>query len=123
MPVDDELVAKSIVTKLIKYEKVINVPNSMSVLSDLLPVAIDMILKRKTGTYNFVNPGVISHNEILNLYKKVSSHPEFVFSLSLTIATVCGARVQLVKLFRRRTKQDIAIKEIEYASRYSEASA
>ena len=41
----------------------------MSVLPDLLPLLIDMASKNITGTYNFTNPGVISHNDILELYK------------------------------------------------------
>jgi hypothetical protein len=41
----------------------------MSVLDDLLPISIDMTLKKFNGNYNFCNPGTISHNEILELYK------------------------------------------------------
>ena len=44
-------------------------PNSVTILEDLLPIAIDMAMKGRKGTYNFVNPGTISHNEILDLYK------------------------------------------------------
>lgn len=48
-----------------------NIPNSMTILTDLLPVAIVMTQRRLKGVYNFTNPGAISHNEILELYKKV----------------------------------------------------
>ena len=41
----------------------------MSILDDLIPIAVDMTLKKVTGVYNFVNPGTLSHNEILDLYK------------------------------------------------------
>jgi len=68
MPLSDDLHPRNFITKITKYEKVVNVPNSMTILSELLPVAIDMLLKSKTGIYNFTNPGVISHNEILDLY-------------------------------------------------------
>ena len=70
MPLSDDLSPRNFITKITKYEKVVNVPNSMSILTDLLPVVIDMLIKRKTGKYNFTNPGVVSHNEILTLYKK-----------------------------------------------------
>jgi 3,5-epimerase/4-reductase len=70
MPISDDLHPRNFITKITKYEKVINIPNSMSVLYDLLPIAIDMTLKNMKGNFNFVNPGVISHNEILDLYKK-----------------------------------------------------
>merc|ERR1712173_177156 len=47
-----------------------NIPNSMSVLHDLLPLMIAMAEHQKTGIYNFTNPGVISHNQVMDLYKK-----------------------------------------------------
>jgi len=50
----------------------------MTVLHDLLPVAIDMTEKELRGIYNFTNPGVISHNEILDLYKKYID-PNFTY--------------------------------------------
>lgn len=70
MPISDDLNPRSFITKITKYEKVINIPNSMSILYDLLPISIEMTIKQLKGNYNFVNPGVISHNEILDLYKK-----------------------------------------------------
>jgi len=41
----------------------------MTVLDELLPLALEMSLDNQTGTINLVNPGVISHNEILQIYK------------------------------------------------------
>lgn len=75
MPISDDLSPRSFITKISKYAKVVNVPNSMTVLHDLLPVSIDMTEKGLTGVINFTNPGAISHNEILDLYKKVSTLP------------------------------------------------
>src|SRR5690606_4826308 len=37
MPLADDLVPRNFITKITKYEKVVNVPNSMTVLYDLLP--------------------------------------------------------------------------------------
>lgn len=70
MPIADTLYPRSFITKITKYEKVVNIPNSMTVLHDLLPLVPKMIMEKKTGVYNFTNPGFISHNEILDLYKK-----------------------------------------------------
>ncbi len=58
------------VGKIIKYKKLINVPNSLCILDDLLPIAVDMTLRELKGNYNFVNPGAMSHNEVLDMYKK-----------------------------------------------------
>jgi len=70
MPISDDLHPRSFVTKITKYQKVINIPNSVTVLHELLPVSLDMTEKKLTGVYNFTNPGAISHNEVLALYKE-----------------------------------------------------
>merc|ERR1712032_473647 len=47
-----------------------NIPNSMTILHEMLPASLAMAKKGLTGVYNFTNPGVISHNEVLDLYIK-----------------------------------------------------
>jgi 3,5-epimerase/4-reductase len=79
MPISDDLSPRNFITKISKYAKVVNVPNSMTVLHDLLPVAIDMTEKGVLGVMNFTNPGAISHNEILDLYKKYID-PTFTYT-------------------------------------------
>lgn len=70
MPLSDDLHPKNFITKITRYEKVINIPNSMSVLADLLPLLPNMMIRKLTGVFNFTNPGVISHNRILDLYRE-----------------------------------------------------
>ena len=70
MPVSDDLIHRNFVTKIAKYEKVVNIPNSMTILHEMLPASLAMAQKGLTGVYNFTNPGVISHNEVLDLFRK-----------------------------------------------------
>lgn len=70
MPISDDLSPRNFITKISRYAKVINIPNSMTILHDLLPLIPEMANRKLSGTYNFVNPGTLSHNEILDLYKK-----------------------------------------------------
>eukprot|EP00542_Grammatophora_oceanica_P010684 CAMPEP_0194041994 /NCGR_PEP_ID=MMETSP0009_2-20130614/13794_1 /TAXON_ID=210454 /ORGANISM="Grammatophora oceanica, Strain CCMP 410" /LENGTH=317 /DNA_ID=CAMNT_0038685669 /DNA_START=57 /DNA_END=1010 /DNA_ORIENTATION=- len=70
MPVSDDLIHRNFVTKIVKYERVVNIPNSMTILHEMLPASLAMAKKGLTGVYNFTNPGVISHNEVLDLYTK-----------------------------------------------------
>lgn len=79
MPISDDLGPRNFITKIVKYEKVVNVPNSMTVLTDLLPVSLIMAERKLQGVFNFCNPGAISHNEILDLYKQVID-PTFEYS-------------------------------------------
>lgn len=52
---------------LCRYDKVIDIPNSMTVLPELLPLSIEMAKRKLTGIMNYTNPGAISHNEILQV--------------------------------------------------------
>lgn len=70
MPITADNSPYNFITKIVKYDKVINVPNSMTVLPELLPIMVDMCVKKVVGTINLTNPGAISHNEVLGLYKK-----------------------------------------------------
>lgn len=80
MPIVADLTyARNFITKIIKYDKVINIPNSMTVIPELLPYSIEMALRGLTGIMNYTNPGAISHNEILQLYKDYID-PEFSWS-------------------------------------------
>ena len=69
MPISTEF-DKGFVGKIINFKKVVNFPNSLAVLDELLPIAVDMTLKKVTGCFNFVNPGSLSHHEVLELYKE-----------------------------------------------------
>lgn len=71
MPVSDDLHPRSFVTKITKYERVVNVPNSHSILHDLLPMVILLSEHSEVGVYNFTNPGAISHNGVLELYRDI----------------------------------------------------
>jgi len=70
MPISIDL-EHGFVGKIIKYKKLINIPNSLCILDDLLPIAIEMTLRGFKGNYNFVNPGTLSHNEVMELYKEI----------------------------------------------------
>lgn len=60
---------RNFITKIVNYAKICSLPNSMTVLDDMIPVMIDLARQGKTGTYHLTNPGVMTHNEILELYR------------------------------------------------------
>ncbi|KAH7549500.1 hypothetical protein ACOSP7_025687 [Xanthoceras sorbifolium] len=70
MPISSDLSnPRNFITKISRYEKVVDIPNSMTILDELLPISIEMAKRNLTGIYNFTNPGVVSHNEILEMYR------------------------------------------------------
>jgi dTDP-4-dehydrorhamnose reductase len=71
MPITADRHPRNFITKITKYEKICSIANSMTVLPELLPIILDMSEKKIKGTINLTNPGVISHNEILEMYKEI----------------------------------------------------
>ena len=71
MPITSKANQRNFITKITSYEKICSIPNSMTVLDELIPIIIDLMFKKHVGTINMVNPGVISHNEILEMYKEI----------------------------------------------------
>ena len=71
MPITNDNNPRNFITKITKYEKICSIPNSMTVLSDFFPVIVDLLTRNYVGTLNLTNPGLISHNEILEIYREL----------------------------------------------------
>lgn len=78
MPISSDRSPRNFITKITTYEKICSMPNSMTVLEEILPIMLDMGLCGTTGTYNMTNPGLISHNEILEMYREIVQ-PDFAW--------------------------------------------
>jgi 3,5-epimerase/4-reductase len=88
MPITDEPHPYDFVTKIISYPKICSVPNSMTHLPSLLPLLVDMIEHKLTGTINLVNPGLISHKEILEMVPHHSC--TYITEKELSAIVACG---------------------------------
>ena len=76
MPINSQINPRNFITKLLNYKQICSIPNSMSVLPDLLPLIIPLMEKQQTGILNFTNPGLITHDDVLQLYKEIID-PEY----------------------------------------------
>ncbi len=79
MPIIGADHTRNFITKITKYTKVCSVPNSMTVLPTLLPLLVQLVERAEVGTVNLTNPGLITHNEILGMYKELVD-PAFTWS-------------------------------------------
>ena len=70
LPVSCDASHRNLITKITSYKKILNIPNSVTVLPELLPVLLKLMKKRHTGTINLVNHGCIEHTQILEAYKQ-----------------------------------------------------
>jgi len=71
MPIVSQIHQRNFITKITKYERICSRQNSMTVLDELLPIMIDLVKNKVTGTINLTNPGTISHDEILTMYREI----------------------------------------------------
>lgn len=71
MPISCEKHPRNFITKITQYEKICDMPNSMTVLETFFPIFTELIKHCHVGTVNCTNPGVISHNEILTMYRDI----------------------------------------------------
>lgn len=70
MPLDSQSHPANLIDKLAKYEKIIDVENSLTVVDDMIDVFYQLIEKKAIGIFHVTNPGSIKHKEIIKLYEK-----------------------------------------------------
>ncbi len=71
MPIDNILSSRNLIDKLINYENVINIPNSITYIPDLMIAAKKLMDMHETGIFNVTNAGSITHKEILEMYQQI----------------------------------------------------
>lgn len=70
MPLQAKPNPKNLLDKLLQYQKILSVPNSVTIIEDFLPFLERVIEKRITGVLNAVNPGAYEHRDLLELYRE-----------------------------------------------------
>ena len=76
MPISSMPNSRNFITKIVNYKKICSITNSMTILDDFIPIILDMMNNKYTGTFNCVNPVPLSHNEVLEIYRNVVD-PDF----------------------------------------------
>ena len=119
MPVDDMPHDRNFIDKVKKYSKVIDIQNSMTTVPHMLKALKVLIEKRKTGIYNFVNPGTISAKEIMQMYKEIikPEHEFEVFSLEELDSITKGKRSNCYLNTDKLKGEGIELPEIHEAIR------
>jgi 3,5-epimerase/4-reductase len=72
MPIDDIPSPRNLIDKLIGYKYVIgDIPNSITCIPDLMTTAKILMDRNEIGIFNVINRGVITHKQILSIYKQM----------------------------------------------------
>jgi len=79
IPLDDKPHPKNIINKLVKYGKVIDVPNSVTYIPDFVQAMRHLIKIDAKGIYNVVNKGGLRYPKLMEIYKKYV--PDFKFEV------------------------------------------
>jgi dTDP-4-dehydrorhamnose reductase len=61
---------RNLITKLASYSQVVDVENSVTIVSDLVEVVAALIERRETGVFHATNPGPVRHARLLALYRQ-----------------------------------------------------
>lgn len=70
-PFDHKITSSSLIGKLLKFKSINCINTSMTVLDDLIPLALDMINDHETGHVNWVCKGTMSNGDLLRAYKNI----------------------------------------------------
>ena len=71
IPIEGRSNAKNVIDKLLKYEKIISVPNSFTVVEDFLPAVEQLVTRRERGIFNMTNVGSMDHEFLMNRYSQI----------------------------------------------------
>jgi len=70
VPLDDRPHPKNILTKLIKYKTVIDLPNSVTYIPDFIKALRHLVRTDARGIYHVVNKGGLRYPELLDVYRQ-----------------------------------------------------
>lgn len=102
VPLDNRPHPRNLLTKLIKYKKVIDIPNSVTYIPDFLKAISHLIKIDARGVFNVVNSGALRYPEVMEAYKKYA--PDFKYEV-----------IDFKKLNAIRTNLILSVKKLENA--------
>lgn len=113
MPISDRNVPRNLISKLRKYDKVIDIPNSVTFMDDFVNCVDWVVKNRVTGIYHVTNPQTLTAAQIMREYQKYV--PEHTFSViseqelgSLTAAKRSNCVLNTEKLNKAGFKMALA---------------
>lgn len=77
VPLDNRPNTRNLLTKLIEYKKVIELPNSVTYIPDFIQALKHLIKAQASGIYNVVNSNPLVYAKLMDVYKKYA--PEFTY--------------------------------------------
>ncbi len=79
IPLDDRPHSKNVLTKLIQFKKIVDVPNSVTYIPDFITILKHLLKIDARGIYNIVNRGSLKYPDLLKVYQKYV--PDFQYKV------------------------------------------
>lgn len=110
IPLDNRPHPKNILTKLIKYKTIIDIPNSVTYVPDFIKALKHLIEIEANGIYNVVNKGGLRYPELLDTYKKYV--PDFSYRI-VAYKDLNLVRTNLILSTEKLEKTGFKVRNIE----------
>jgi 3,5-epimerase/4-reductase len=110
IPLDNRPHPKNILTKLIKYGKVIDVPNSVTYVPDFLKALKHLIKIDASGIFNVLNKYGLSYPDLMEVYKRYV--PDFKYAV-IDHRKLGLVRTNLVMSVKKLEKTGFAVRPIK----------
>jgi len=113
MPVDFLPDDRNLITKLVKFDNVIDFPNSVTTISTLVEAIGELCRLDKKGIFNVVEKGPITHPEILELYRNIIGDVEYdIISIKEMYKLVNAPRSNCI-LATRKLEREMKVYPVE----------
>ncbi len=109
IPLIDEKHPKNLLDKLLRYNKVIDVPNSVTYIPDFLKAVKHLLKIDARGLYNVVNRGGLRYPRLMKVYQKY--FPEYKFRV-VSVKSLKLIRTDLVLSTAKLRKAGFKVRHI-----------
>ncbi len=110
IPLDNRPNPKNILTKLIKYKNIIDVPNSITYIPDFIKALRHLIKIKAKGIYNVVNKGGLRYPDLLDVYRR--RMPDFEYRV-IAEKELNLVRTNLVLSVKKLEKSGFKVRNIK----------
>jgi 3,5-epimerase/4-reductase len=109
-PLDNRPHPKNILNKLIKYAKVIDIPNSVTYVPDFLAALKYLLQIDAKGLYNLTNKGALRYPHLMEIYKRY--RPDFQYELVQINQVLQTPRTNLIMSTQKLEEAGFAVRDI-----------
>lgn len=109
IPLDDRMHPKNILDKLVKYKRVIDIPNSVTYIPDFIKALKHLIDIDAKGIYNVVNKNGLRYPQLLDVYKKYV--PEFDYEV-MDLGELSSPRTNMILSTQKLEESGFDVRDI-----------